>query len=251
MNRCKNSGLGRDKPFLNAVQSVELRQKIDNIIDVQIKEWQKNVPGTDQHKRKEDFNMSYYQRCLAETAIRIRLLRVVESKAIAEIAKTSPEAAQNWADYERDEMLHDEMFIQDLVKSGMPREEFLKIEPTISTKMLVGFFSYLLDHEGPLGVVAYSYLVEYVNVRLELEKLAGLKEILGDEMIAGQVAHAHTDVNHDHPTMVWSCLRYLITSDKDVVSLKMYLKEFQKILMMFFKEMDSEFDVGLKIEAVA
>ena len=250
-NRCINTGLGRDKPFLNPTQSAVLREEINNIIDKQIKEWQATVPGTDQHKRKDDFNLEYYQRGLAETALRIRFLRVVESKAIAEIAKISPEAAQIWADYERDEMLHDEMFIQDLIKSGFTREQFLEVEPTLSTKMLVGFFSYLLDHEGPLGVVAYSYLVEYCNVKLEPEKLAGLKEILGEDMIAGQIAHAHTDVNHDHPAMVWSCLRYLIRSESDVVNLKVYLKEFQKILAMFFVEMNKEFSVELNTSKAA
>jgi hypothetical protein len=251
LNRCINTGLGRDKPFLNPTQSVILREEINAMIDQQIKEWKATVPGTDQHKRKEDFNMAYYQRGLAETALRIRLLRVVESKAIAEIAKTSPEAAQIWADYERDEMLHDEMFIQDLIKSGFTREKFLKIEPTLSTKMLVGFFSYLLDHEGPLGVVAYSYLVEYCNVILEPEKLEGLKQILGEDMISGQIAHAHTDVNHDHPAMVWSCLRYLINSENDIAHLKAYLKEFQKILSMFFVEMNNEFSVELKLSEAA
>lgn len=251
INRCINTGLGRDKPFLNPTQSAILREEINEIIDQQISEWQATVPGTDQHKRKDDFNMAYYQRGLAETALRIRLLRVVESKAIAEIAKRSPEAAQIWADYERDEMLHDEMFIQDLIKSGFTREDFLKIEPTLSTKMLVGFFSYLLDHEGPLGVVAYSYLVEYCNVKLEPEKLEGLKQILGEEMIAGQIAHAHTDTNHDHPTMVWSCLRYLINNNNDIANLKEYLKEFQKILSMFFVEMNNEFSVELKISKAA
>lgn len=251
LNRCINTGLGRDKPFLNPTQSVMLREEINAIIDQQIKDWKATVPGTDQHKRKEDFNMAYYQRGLAETALRIRLLRVVESKAIAEIAKTSPEAAQIWADYERDEMLHDEMFIQDLIKSGFTREKFLEIEPTLSTKMLVGFFSYLLDHEGPLGVVAYSYLVEYCNVILEPEKLEGLKQILGEDMISGQIAHAHTDVNHDHPAMVWSCLRYLINSEDDIAHLKTYLKEFQKILSMFFVEMNNEFSVELKLSEAA
>jgi len=250
-NRCVNTGLGRSKPFLNPVRSEDVRADINAFIDKQIETWKSSTPGTDQHARKMDFNIEYYNRGLAESALRIRLLRVVESKAIVEISKTSPEAAQIWADYERDEMLHDEMFLQDLEKSGVSREEFLTIEPTLSTKLLVGFFSYLLDHEGPLGVVAYSYLVEYCNVKLEPEKLAGLKGILGADKIAGQVAHAHTDVNHDHPTMVWSCLRYLINNEDDILNIKRYLIEFQAILKMFFDEMNAEFSVELQNQKVA
>jgi pyrroloquinoline quinone (PQQ) biosynthesis protein C len=195
--------------------------------------------------------VEFYQRSLAETAIRIRLLRVVESKAISEIAKISPESAQKWAEYEADEMLHDEMFIQDLIASGYTREEFMRIEPTMSTKLLVGFFSYLLDHEGPLGVVAYSYLVEYVNVKLESEKLIELEKILGKEKIIGQLTHANTDIGHDHPGMVWECLRYLINNDNDIENLKKYLKEFQQILLMFFVETSKEFNISSVKKEVA
>jgi hypothetical protein len=240
MNRCKNTGLGRSKPFLDPAKSVKVREDIDNFIDRQIENWYASVPAAAQHQDESTFNMEIYKRGLAETAIRIRLLRVVESKAIAEIAKTSPEAAKIWAEYEADEMLHDEMFIQDLEKAGTSREEFWGIEPYISTKLLVGYFSYLLDHEGPLGVVTYSYLVEYCNVRLEPGKLKKLESILGRDMIQGQVAHAHTDVNHDHPGMVWAALRHLVMSEEDIVAIKRYLKEFEQILAMFFSEMQNE-----------
>ncbi len=242
MNRCINTGLGRSKPYLNPQKSVVFRAEIDNIIEQQIVEWNANVPATDEHNKKDDFNHAMYARGLAETAIRIRLLRVIESKAIAEIAKVSPEAARVWAEYECDEMLHDEMFIQDLEIAGVNRKEFLEIEPYMSTKLLVGYFSYLLDHEGPLGVVAYSYLVEYVNVKLEPEKLVSLEALLGKRAIAGQVAHSHTDINHDHPGMVWGALRYLINSEEDKEALKLYLKEAQKLLAMFFIEFNNEFN---------
>ncbi|WP_235387540.1 hypothetical protein ACTACH_02255 [Pseudomonas syringae] len=85
---------------------------------------------------------------LVETAWRIRLLRVAEAKALVDVAKVSPEAAQIWAHYEQEEMLHDDLFIQDLERVGVSREEFLATEPYLSTKLLAGFFSYLLDHEG-------------------------------------------------------------------------------------------------------
>jgi len=241
MNRCKNLGIKRMKPYLNPAESSALRNKIDNEIDNQIMEWNKNVPTLSIEDKIKEFNMLRYQRELAETAIRIRLLRVVESKAIAEIAKFSPEGAQKWAEYEADEMLHDEMFIDDLIRSGVSKEEFYDIEPTLATKLLVGFLSYLLDHEGPLGVVAYSYLVEYVNVKLESKRLDLLEQIIGRELIEGQLLHANTDIEHDHPGLVWETVRYIITSDNDIESFKKYLQEFQNILMMFFVEMNKKF----------
>jgi pyrroloquinoline quinone (PQQ) biosynthesis protein C len=236
VNRCKNTGLGRTKPFLSATQSVKLREEIDQLIDKQIEKWYATVPYA-AHFEGGQVHKEYYRRHLIETAWRIRLLRVAESKALAEIAKRSPEAAQIWANYEMEEMLHDELFIQDVERAGVSRAQFLATEPYLSTKLLTGFFSYLLDHEGPLGVVAYSYLVEYVNVKLEPKKIKAMKSSIGEQQIAGQVSHSHTDINDDHPGEVWNAIRFLIASEDDIVSLKRYLAEHQRILGMYFEEL--------------
>jgi hypothetical protein len=189
------------------------------------------------HLEGKTVDSEYYRRHLIETAWRIRMLRVSESKALGEIAKRSPEAAQIWANYEREEMLHDELFIQDLLRAGVTREQFLTTEPYLTTKLLTGFFSYLLDHEGPLGVVAYSYLVEYVNVKLEPRKIAALKQSVGELNITGQIAHSHTDINDDHPGEVWAAIRFLIRGNEDIDALKRYLVEHQRLLGMYFEEL--------------
>lgn len=235
-NRVLNTGLGRAKPFLNGAASKALRADIDRQLDAQVVEWNQTVPFAT-HLEGTQVHGEYYRRNLIETAWRIRLLRVAESKTLAEIAKRSPEAAQVWANYEREEMLHDELFIQDLERAGVSREQFLATEPFLSTKLLAGFFSYLLDHEGPLGVVAYSYLVEYVNVKLEPKKLTALKESVGENKIVGQISHSHTDINDDHPGEVWDALRFLIQGEQDIAALRLYLAEHQRVLALFFREL--------------
>ncbi|MEU6978433.1 MULTISPECIES: hypothetical protein [unclassified Streptomyces] len=235
-NRVSNVGYGDRKPFLSAAAAVELRAEMDRQIDAQVVEWYANVPEA-AHLESKNVDSEYYKRNLIETAWRIRLLRVAESKALTEIAKQSPEAAQVWANYEMEEMLHDELFIQDLAKVGVSREEFLATEPYLSTKLLAGYFSYLLDHEGPLGVVAYSYLVEYVNVKLEPRKLVALKESIGEKNIGGQISHSHTDINDDHPGEVWAAVRHLIRGEQDIEAFKKYLAEHQTVLALYFKEL--------------
>lgn len=234
-NRVKNVGLENRVPFLSAKASQDLRTEIDALIDKQIENWYETVPYA-AHFEGKHVDEPYYRRHLIETAWRIRMLRVSESKALAEIAMRSPEAAQIWANYEREEMLHDELFIQDVVRAGVSREQFLATEPYLSTKLLTGFFSYLLDHEGPLGVVAYSYLVEYVNVKLEPKKISAMKSSIGETNITGQIAHSHTDINDDHPGEVWAAIRFLIRNDEDVQFLKRYLLEHQRLLAMYFEE---------------
>lgn len=248
-NRVKNVGYENRAPFINAARSAALRSEIDELIDRQIEQWYETVPYA-AHLEGKTVDSAYYQRHLIETAWRIRLLRVAESKALAEIAKRSPEAAQIWANYEREEMLHDELFIQDLDRAGVPREVFLGTEPYLSTKLLAGYFSYLLDHEGPLGVVAYSYLVEYVNVKLEPRKLEALKESVGEQNIGGQISHSHTDVNDDHPGEVWAAIRHLLRNDDDIDALKRYLAEHQIVLALYFKELYED-KIGSTLKAAA
>ncbi len=240
LNRVKNTGISRARPHLNSQGSLQLRQRVDQFIDRQIENWYATVPGARLLEQKE-VNKDYYKRHLIETAWRIRLLRVVESKAIAEIAKVSPEAAQAWARYEMEEMLHDEMFLGDLRSLGTSLSSALQTEPYLSTKLLAGYFSYLMDHEGALGVVAYSYLVEYVNVKLDPSKVASLAQSIGGEHVAGYALHTKTDEVEDHPGEVWAALRYLINSPQDEANLYRYIEEHQRILAMYFSEIYNEF----------
>lgn len=234
-NRCINTGLEAGKVFLTTNDSVKLREKVNHYIDKKIDLWNKTVPYA-QHFEGETIHKSYYIRHLMETIWRIRLLRVSDARALSEIAKLSPKAAQIWANYEMEEMIHDELFLQDLEKQGVSKEEVLNTEPYLSTKLLTGYFFYLLEHEGPLGIVAYSYLVEYVNVRLDAQKLSKMEKNLGKDMIKGQLMHAHTDEHDDHPGEVWQVIRYLINSEEDIEKLYRYLDECQDILAMYFNE---------------
>ena len=159
LNRCINTGLTAEKDYVNRYKSNLLRANVDEYIDKKIEQWNSSVPYAT-HFEENEINKDYYIRHLIETIWRIRLLRVSESKALTEIAKIHPVAAQIWANYEREEMIHDELFAQDLYSQNISKETILATEPYLSTKLLTGFFSYLLDHEGPLGVVVYSYLVE-------------------------------------------------------------------------------------------
>jgi pyrroloquinoline quinone (PQQ) biosynthesis protein C len=242
MNRCRNTGIEHKKPAFSPESLQRLRNEVDAFLDTQIEKFNATVPYAQHFEKDAEIHQGYYRRHLIETAYRIRLLRIAESKALAEIAKLTPEGAQIWANYETEEMIHDEMFIADLRRAlGCTREEALeealKVEPYLSTKLLAGFFSYLLDHEGPLGVVAYSYLVEYVNVKLDPKKIAGLRKSMGRDKIKGQIAHNHTDENDDHPGEVWQVICHLLRDDADIDALYRYLDEHQRVLVLFFEEM--------------
>lgn len=236
MYRCKGIKTIRSKSYLSLTESAILRNKVDQFIEKQIENWNTTVPYAN-HLEDKTVNKEYYVRHLIETALRIRLLRTVEAHAQAEISKISPEAAQMWARYEMEEMIHDELFIKDYEAMGGRKDVLAVIEPFLSTKLLAGYFYYLLQHEGPLGVVVYSYLVETVNVKLDPKRIKALSHSLGEENIKGYTSHNHTDENDDHPGETWTVLRQLIKSEEDIQSIYKYLEENQRILAMYFEEL--------------
>lgn len=239
LNRCTGIPVTRKKPFVSQEESTRLRSEVDTYITKKMAEWKETVPYGD-HFESSEIHKKYYERSLIETGIRIRLLRVAESKTLSEIAKISPESAQIWANYEMEEMLHDQLFFEDAKKTGATQEQIEATEPYLATKLLAGFFSYLLEHEGPLGVVVYSYLVETVNVQLDPKKVEALKKTIGESKIKGQISHINTDITDDHPGEVWSCLRHLIRSENDVQSIYRYIDEHQSILALFFRQIYEE-----------
>jgi hypothetical protein len=233
--RVTNTGVERRASYLNKARGEVLRREVDSFISAQIADFHQHVPEA-RHFENGQIDHDYYRRHLVETIWRIRLLRIAESNAIGEIAKRSPEAAQIWANYEREEMVHDTLFMNDYLAAGGSKEEFAATEPYLSTKLLAGYFRYLLEHEGPLGVVAYSYLVETVNVKLDPDKIKGLKKSFAPQKIKGQIAHTHTDVFEDHPGEVWEVVRLLLEDQSDISRLYAYLEENQRILIMYFQE---------------
>lgn len=237
--RCRSTGVKRKVPYINLERSESLRNEVDQFIAKQIEKFHTTVPES-KHFESGKIDPFYYKRHLIETIWRIRLLRIAECKAISEIAKSSPEAAKIWANYEQEEMVHDTLFMNDYLASGGTEEEFFNTEPYLSTKLLAGYFNYLLDHEGPLGVVAYSYLVETVNVKLDPAKIDGLKKTYSNQVIKGQIAHTHTDVFEDHPGEVWDVVRLLLEDEGDIARLYAYLEENQRILSMYFHEIYNE-----------
>ena len=72
------------------------------------------------------------------------------------------------------------------------------------------------------------------------DQLAAMKTSVGEREIAGQTAHAHTDVNDDHPGEVWSAIRFLIRDKDDVAHLKRYIAEHQRVLAMYFHEIHAD-----------
>ncbi len=236
MNRVHSCGINRPKPFYNLADGEAVRKRLDSYLDMKMAEWKESVPYAD-HLESKDINSAWYRRHTIEHVWRIRLSRVAHCKALHAITKISPEAAQLYAEYQSEEMVHDTFYSQDCKSINVTEEEILATEPFLATRLLQGFFYFLTEHESPLGVVASSYLVEYTTSKLTPKQVEAMKESVGSDKIKGQLAHINTDIEDDHVGEMWRIMRYLILSEEDVVKVERYFDDIQNILAMYFREL--------------
>lgn len=235
MNRVRHSGIQHPTPYFNEAEGLKRKAKIDRYLDKKMEEWRQTIPYAS-HMKDKNINMAYYRRTLIEHIWRIRLSRVSQSKAIYKIAQISPSAAQDYAHYQADEMLHDKLYIHDCEAAGVTMEEVLKTEPYLSTRLFEGFFYYTLEHEHPMAPVVSNYLVEYTQAKLQPDIVKNLCSTLGHDMVKGQEAHLTVDTRDDHSMEMWKILNQLILSEDDYNAVFKYIDDIQAILAMFFRE---------------
>lgn len=248
MNRVRNTGITHPKPFFSEAESLSRKAEVDRYMDKKMAEWKATVPFAS-HMTDKDIHSAYYRRTLIEHVWRIRLSRVSQSKAIYKIAQISPRAAQDYAHYQAEEMIHDKLYIADCEAAGITLDEIYATEPYLSTKLFEGWFYYCLEHESPIAPVVSNYLVEYTQAKLQPAIVKNLQESLGKEMVKGQAAHLQVDTSEDHTMEMWKILSQLILSEDDFQSIFRYLDDVQEILAMFFREIYQ--DTVANKEAVA
>ena len=120
---------------------------------------------------------------------------------------------------------------------GVTKEQILNTEPFLSTRLLEAFFYFIAQHENPIGVICFGYLVEYTTKRITPRQLEAMKRSLGEELIQGQLSHLNTDLVEDHAGAMWNIMNSLIFSQEDVEAVFKYFDEVQKLLAMYFQEL--------------
>ncbi|QIZ46165.1 iron-containing redox enzyme family protein [Dickeya zeae] len=238
-NRIQDTSIIRKNPFLSIEKSQQVKREIDDFLDTKIIEWNNTVPSA-KHLENKEVNNDYYKQTLIEHCWRIRLMRSAQCNALHKISKFNAEAAQLYAAYQDEEMLHDTLFMQDAESVGISKETIYSTEPSFYSRLLSGFLYFVAEHEKPLGVVCYSYLVEYTTQKITPKQIKALSESIGKEKINGQAAHLNTDLVEDHTQDMWDILSLLIESDEDVQDAKRYFSEIQELLKMFFVELHNK-----------
>ncbi|CAO5154594.1 Iron-containing redox enzyme family protein [Frankia sp. AiPs1] len=239
-NRLTHSALLRRKPFLSPGESARAKQDIDTFLDAKIEQWNATVPFA-RHLEGTEIHLKYYRQTLIEHAWRIRLMRTAQSYALHKITGVNAEAAKLYAAYQDEEMLHDVLFMKDAEKVGLSAQDIFATEPNLYTRLLAGYLYFVAEHEKVLGVICYSYLVEYTTQKITPKQIKAMSTSLGKDMIVGQAAHLNTDLVEDHTQDMWDILSLFVESEQDIVDIKRYFDEIQELLRQFFVDLYERF----------
>jgi len=223
---------------LTTLAQPEFKEEIDAMLQQFVQRFYTEVEGGDHLLRSERIDLSYYKRNVTEIILRLRMKRWIDALTIHYFTKHDPFLAKKWAQYTEDEMLHDEMFIKDLERLGMSREEVYSTEPMFSTKLLQGYFYYGLEHEGrPLASLASSYFIECVSVYTQPDWIDNIEKRLGAGTAKGQRTHVHHDVEDDHTLFVWNVLMKFVRNEEDKARIRDHIVNVYTLFCAFYTEL--------------
>ncbi|ACY18759.1 iron-containing redox enzyme family protein [Haliangium ochraceum] len=217
--------------------ATELRQRIDARLDEMIADFYRTAPVARYLASSDDIRPDLFRRHTIETILRIRLARIADSKAIDQLARTDPRAAQVWAQYAADEMLHDKLFLKDLRKLGVEESEVYGTEPFLATKLLQGYLYYTLEHEGPMGLLTKAYFLEYTTLKTQGEWNDNIERTLGPDSVNGARGHLNIDANDAHTDDVWDALYALVDSAEAEARLWTHLETYFVLFHRYFEDL--------------
>src|SRR5580704_10163911 len=197
-------------------ERAELRSRVDERFNELVRKFYKTVPYAEHFVSGDHLDPEYYKRHNIETILRIRRKRTVDAYAIRYFTHNDPAAASAWCKYCEEEMLHDHMFMRDLLKVDVTREQAYGQEPFLATKLMMGYLLYGMEYDGtPLALLASVYLMEYITVLTQPKWLDNVARHIGEENVAGARSHVNLDIDDDHADFVWGVLVSLLKDEVD------------------------------------
>ncbi len=218
-------------------QKPELRSRVNALLDSYIARLVADQPAARHLQSAAQVDVELFRAHTIQTILRIRLARQADARAILAFAKSDPPAAQKWAKYEEEEMLHDRLFLKDLTKLGVDAATAYGSEPFLATKLLQGYLYYTLEHEGPMGLISKAYFLEYTTRATQGEWNANVKRSLGAEAVRGAESHLNIDVGEDHATDVWNVLAPLVEGEAGEARLFAHLEALYGLFSAYFDEL--------------
>jgi hypothetical protein len=219
------------------IDFVSLRSNVETKMLGMIRKMYESLPMGRYFRDAPEISREIFVRHTVQTILRIRLARVADAKTLVLLTKTNPRAAQLWARYADEEMLHDRLFLRDIERMGATEQSVYGTQPFLATQLLQGFIYYTLEHEGPLGLLTKAYFLEFVSLHTQNEWNKNLERALGQGAIDGAKSHIEVDANDDHIGDVWNVVTMEIRSEDDVARLHRYIDVYYRLFTAYLAEL--------------
>jgi len=215
----------------------DLQARVNARLNVMLASFYEAAPAARYLATSSSVDKALFERHTIETVLRIRLGRIINSKAVVELARSDAFAAQKWAKYTEEEMLHDRLFLKDLKNLGVSEAAVDAQDTMVATKLLQGYLYFTLEHEGPRGVLTKSYFLEYVTNKTQAAWNENVKRSLGDRATKGAESHYNYDADEDHSADVWNVLTTLVKTPADEARVFYHLDVYYGLFVAYFQEL--------------
>ncbi|KAB8028515.1 hypothetical protein [Fluviispira multicolorata] len=197
----------------------------------------KNNKYTYEFHTKETFNNEYYRRHMVECVNRIIMNNELDCYAIKKCLNQDNILAKDFTYYLYDELCHDDLFLHDLKEMGLSRETALKTKTFFSTDLLMGYLNLQVSKYGALPAIVWDWVLEYYGQSYNGFITDKAIKNLGKEKTKGAKSHINTDINEDHPAMMFKIVSRAIKSEKDAQIAKDTIINCIKLISMYFDEL--------------
>jgi hypothetical protein len=222
-----------------------LRDDMEKLAASQMEKLFKKAPKAREFHEASWTDHEYYKRHLVETVLRIRLNNEVDAYGLYKVGYKDNRLAATLARYLSEENNHEGMFLRDLQRFGLSKEQVDAMRPLPSTEYLIGYMYHSINNDGPLPTAVWNWFVEWYSDRYNPAITKHAAEVYGDEMIRGSQAHIDYDESHDHDDLMWSTVERAINGWGDAETAKRYLTNFIDLIALYFTELYEE-TVGSK-----
>jgi hypothetical protein len=216
-----------------------LRASVTSVLTEENQLFRTLVPRADHFSATSDqpLHTAYYLRHRIETVHRIRATAKTDALALACMVDEDYDAARLWAHYLEQEMNHDRLFLEDLSRHNISREQVLSTPWFGSTAELVRYLTTRIASYGSLPAVTYSVFVEWNAERFSRVVVDRAAAAFSADHVKGARAHVGIDDKDGHvETMIQVAYRIVAkrgTSDLMFV----LLREISALLRAYFTEL--------------
>ncbi|MFB7248873.1 hypothetical protein CW362_30235 [Streptomyces populi] len=213
------------------------RDRLEKLAEEHMEKLFTKVPKAREFHAGEWTDQDYYRRHLVETVLRIRLNNEVDAYGLYKVGYKDHRLAATLARYLSEENNHEGMFLRDLKKFGLSKEDVDATRPFASTEYLIGYLYFSINQDGPLPTAVWNWFVEWYSDKYNPTITKNAAEVFGLDMVKGSQAHIDYDEAHDHDELMWSTVERAVAGWGEFSDAERHLVNFVDLIALYFTEL--------------